>query len=81
MFELSLLNPLGVGSQSKHSTTMNSVLQLIVTSITFETVSFLRDLVMMATVSPDYMALLNRIMVYVPLGFWTFSLTSLLGDR
>ena len=42
---------------------MASVLQLIDTALTFETVTFLRDLVMMAIVSPDYMAFLKRIMV------------------
>src|SRR5258705_2841144 len=42
---------------------MASVLQLINTALTFETVTFLRDLVMMAIVSPDYMAFLKRIMI------------------
>ncbi len=42
---------------------MNSVLQIVNTALTFETVTFLRDLVTMAIVSPDYGAVLNRIMV------------------
>ena len=42
---------------------MASVLQLIDTALTFKTVTFLRDLVMMAIVSPDYMVFLQRIMV------------------
>jgi hypothetical protein len=42
---------------------LDSLLQLINTRLTFETVTFLRDLVMLAVISPDYMAFLNRIMV------------------
>ena len=41
----------------------DSVLQLIDTALTFETVTFLRDLVVLAVMSPDYMAFLNRITV------------------
>ena len=59
----SYIKLLSVRSQSIHFTTMNSVLQIINTALTFETMTFLRDLVMMAIVSPDYEAVLNRIMV------------------
>ena len=41
----------------------DAVMQLIKTALTFETHSFLRDLTVLAMLSPDYMAFLSRIMV------------------